>query len=150
MKSDHLIKWDYPNPFTIERCVTKEHIDRLGHTNNAVYVRWIEEVSWAHSEAIGIGIEVFQKLKKTMAVRKHSLEYLGSSYLGDIVQISNWITENNGKLRIQRTYQICRVSDGVTLLRGYTDFVCIDLTTGKPCRMPPEFIKNYTVIPVSG
>ena len=32
---------------------------------------------------------------------------------------------------------------GATLLRGLSDFVCINVETGKATRMPPEFIETY-------
>ncbi len=53
---------------------------------------------------------------------------------------------NDGRLRIDRRFQIRRKSDGETLLRALIHYVCIDLQTGKAKRMPPEFT-NYTVAP---
>ena len=32
---------------------------------------------------------------------------------------------------------------GVTLLRGRVRFACIELSTGKPRRLPTEFIEGY-------
>ena len=34
---------------------------------------------------------------------------------------------------------------GETLLRGLTDFVCINVETGRATRMPPEFVSTYTI-----
>jgi len=42
-----------------------------------------------------------------------------------------------------RHFQLVRPSDGTTLLRAQTTFVCIELSTGKPRRMPAEFIEGY-------
>ena len=39
-----------------------------------------------------------------------------------------------------------RVSDGRTLLRALIHYVCIDLDSGKPRRMPPEFVSSYQPI----
>ena len=36
-----------------------------------------------------------------------------------------------------------RPADGVTLLRARTTFVCIELSSGKPKRMPPKFLAGY-------
>jgi len=38
-----------------------------------------------------------------------------------------------------------RKSDGATLLRARTTFVCIELSTGRPKRMPEAFIEGYRV-----
>ncbi|MNT91856.1 hypothetical protein D3C72_2330240 [compost metagenome] len=42
-----------------------------------------------------------------------------------------------------RHFQLVRPSDNSTLLRAQTTFVCIELSTGKPKRMPAEFIEGY-------
>ena len=44
-----------------------------------------------------------------------------------------------------RRYQIVRESDGRTLLRGRTRWVCVALDSGKPRRMPPEFLQGYQI-----
>ena len=45
--------WDYPAPFTVNLTPQAQDIDGLQHTNNAVYVRWCEDIGWAHSEMPG-------------------------------------------------------------------------------------------------
>src|SRR5690625_4703792 len=45
------LEWDLPEPFVLEIEVEAAAIDEYGHANNADYLRWIEQVSWAHSEA---------------------------------------------------------------------------------------------------
>lgn len=42
-----------------------------------------------------------------------------------------------------RHFQLKRPSDNTTLLRAQTTFVCIELSTGKPKRMPAEFVEGY-------
>ena len=42
-----------------------------------------------------------------------------------------------------RNFQVCREADGATLLRGRVTFACIEISTGKPRRMPPVFIDVY-------
>lgn len=42
-----------------------------------------------------------------------------------------------------RRFQLKRPRDGVTLLRAQTTFACIELSTGKPRRMPAEFLDGY-------
>jgi acyl-CoA thioester hydrolase len=53
---------------------------------------------------------------------------------------------NDGKLRIERRFQIRRQSDGETLLRALLHYVCIDLHSGRARRMPEEFTR-YSVLP---
>ena len=63
------ITWDLPAPFTIDITVRAEDTERLGHANNVVYVRWLEDVSWAHIESLGMSwAPVRQKNSPTFSV----------------------------------------------------------------------------------
>ena len=39
-------------PFQQRRTATAADIDELGHVNNAVYVRWIQDIATAHWRAV--------------------------------------------------------------------------------------------------
>jgi len=49
----------------------------------------------------------------------------------------------DGKLTMERRFQLVRASDGATVLRGRWELVCIDISGGRPRRMPPEFLAAY-------
>lgn len=78
-----------------------------------------------------------------MAVVRHEIDYLAAAYEGEELQMGTWIVESDQKLRMDRQFQLVRPADGVTLLRARTTFVCIELSSGKPKRMPAEFIEGY-------
>jgi acyl-CoA thioester hydrolase len=78
-----------------------------------------------------------------MAVVRHEIDYLASAYQEDELQLATWIVEWDQRLKMTRRFQLKRPSDGVTLLRAQTTFVCIELSSGKPKRMPGEFIEGY-------
>ena len=40
--------------FDLEMTVQAQHIDRLGHVNNVVYVQWMQDVATAHIEQLGL------------------------------------------------------------------------------------------------
>jgi acyl-CoA thioester hydrolase len=44
---------------------------------------------------------------------------------------------------MERHFQLLRDSDGATLMRGRWQLVCIELGSGRPRRMPPEFCATY-------
>lgn len=137
------IKWDYPNPHCHDLRVAEADTDILGHTNNVSYLRWLEQVAWDHSNTLGLDWPEYQRLNRAMVVRRHELDYLAPSFAGDALIAATWISGNDGKLSLWRRYQLVRVSDGLTLLRGRTLFVCADLESGKPRRMPEEFVRGY-------
>ena len=135
--------WDLAKPFIIDLQVAPEDIDGLGHANNAVYVSWLERCAWRHSQRLGLDLTEYRRLDRAMAVSRHEIDYLASAYEGDELQLATWIVDCDQRLRMTRHFQLVRPCDGVTLLRAQTTFVCIELSTGKARRLPPEFLEGY-------
>lgn len=135
--------WDHPGPFTQALTPQAGDIDGLDHTNNAVYVQWCEKVAWAHSEALGLSLADYRKLDRAMAIRQGSYDYLLPSGLGEPLVLGTWLTGSDGKLAMQRRFQLRRLADGATLMRGRWELVCIEISSGRPKRMPPEFLQSY-------
>jgi len=137
------IDWDIPNPHLFHTEVSAEHIDGLNHTNNAVYVTWCEQCAWSHSAELGLNLAAYQKLGRAMAITHAEYFYLKASNLGDQIIAATWIVGWDKKLSMDRNFQIVRATDGATLLRANMRFVCIDIDSGRPRRLPPEFIAGY-------
>lgn len=137
------LPWDHPEPFTQAHRVEAADIDGLRHTNNTVYVRWCEQVAWAHSVALGLDLERYRALDRAMAITHSEFDYLQASREGDEVVAGTWITRWDRRLTMLRRFQILRPADGVTLLRGLMVFVCIEISSGRPRRPPREFIDGY-------
>ena len=135
--------WDRATPFIIDLQVGAEDIDGLGHANNAVYVTWLERCAWRHSQRLGLDLVEYRRLDRAMAVVRHEIDYLAAAYEGDELQLATWIVDWDQRLKMTRHFQLKRPSDNTTLLRAQTTFVCIELSTGKPKRMPAEFIEGY-------
>ncbi len=137
------MSWSLPDPFVIDIVVEPEDIDGLGHANNAVYVSWLERCAWRHSQSLGLDLAEYRRLDRAMAVVRHEVDYLASAYEGDQLQLATWIVESDQRLKMTRHFQLRRPADDLTLLRAQTTFVCIELSTGKPKRMPVEFVEGY-------
>ncbi len=137
------MSWDYPHPFLMTLAPGAGDIDGLNHTNNAVYVRWCEQIGWAHSESLGLGIDDYRRLDRAMAIRRGEYDYLLPTVLGEDLTLATWLVGGDGKLSMERRFQLVRTRDGATVLRGRWELVCIDISSGRPRRMPPEFIDTY-------
>ena len=135
--------WDYPTPFILETRVNPEDIDGLNHTNNTVYVKWCEQVAWAHSVSLGLDLERYRTLNRAMAIAHSEYDYLAASREGEDITVATWITDWDRKLTMHRRFQVIRPSDGVTLLRAGMRFACIAISTGRPKRIPQEFLEGY-------
>jgi acyl-CoA thioester hydrolase len=137
---------DYPNPFWKRFRVSADDLDGFHHTNNAVYLKWMDATVWAHTRHVGLTEEVCLELNRGMAVARHEIDYLSSARLDDEVVVFNWVSFNDERLRASRKLQIARLGDGKTLLRAKSHYVCTNLQNGRPARMPEIFKTAYKAI----
>lgn len=135
--------WDVGAPYVERVTVEPTHLDRFGHTNNVVYLTWLEKVAWGHSISLGLGFDAYERLNAGCVARRHELDYLLTTFAGDELLLGTWVHENDGRVSMWRRYQIIRAGDRRTVLRGQTQWVCVDMKTGRPRRMPPEFVAGY-------
>ncbi|AOY89015.1 thioesterase [Marinobacter salinus] len=139
MTDGYAIHWDLPDPFTIDITVGDEDTDRLGHANNVVYVRWLEDVSWAHIESLGMTWELHEATGKAMAITRTEIDYLAAANAGDHLILGTWLTGYDGRFRSGRQFQLVRPSDGKTLVRAVSTHACVNMRTQRPSRAPKEF-----------
>jgi acyl-CoA thioester hydrolase len=140
------VEWDHPEPFFVTVTATEAEVDSYGHVNNAVYLKWLERCAWAHSASVGLPEATCLALRRGMAVRSMRLEFLAPAHAGDEVLVGNWISANDLRLRATRRFQIIAPAKRKTLLRGEIDYVCLNLDSGRPARMPPAFVAVYAVM----
>jgi len=112
-------------------------IDTLGHVNNVAYVKWVQDVAVAHSEAVGLDFAAYQKLGAVFVIRRHEIDYLRSAILGDRIELRTWIADVMAA-KCMRATEVSRVSDGVVLAKGLTTWGYIDVATQRPTRIPDE------------
>ncbi len=135
--------WDHPKPFILTESVRTEHIDALAHTNNAQYVNWCMAAAWAHTTALGLGADTYRRLDRAMALTRAEYDYLKATHVGDTLLVGTWITDWNRRLTMTREVQIVNRTSSMTVLRARLQFVCIEISSGKPRRPPPEFVAGY-------
>lgn len=139
--------FDLPAPHITELTVEAADIDAYNHVNNAVYVTWCDRSAWEHSAALGLPIARCLEIDRGMAVVRTVIQYLRPALLGDLVHVATWIVPVDSRLRVRRRFQIKRTADDSTLARAEIEYVCIELSSGKPTRWPPEFRERYVSIP---
>ena len=137
------MNWELPTPFVIDITVDKQAIDDYDHVNNTEYLRWIERISWEHSQHLGLGIDDYRQHDRAMVVHRHELDYLAPAHIGERLQLATWIVGCDGRLTLTRRFQLKRISDSCTLLRARTRFACIELSSGRARRLPPAYVAIY-------
>lgn len=143
MMTDPVAEWDHPSPHTLRTVVRPADIDGLNHTNNTVYVKWCEQVAWSHSVALGLDLERYRELDRAMAITHSEYQYLQASREGDSIIAGTWIVDWDRRLTMTRHFQVIRMDDNATLLRAAMRFACIEVSSGKPRRLPKAFIEGY-------
>ena len=135
--------WELPSPYLAAVTVTAADIDAYGHVNNAVYMTWFDRAAWEHSAALGLPIEKCLQLDRGMAVLRSVIAYLQPAMLGERINIATWLLPADRKLRVRRRFQVRREDADSTLARSEIEYACIELSTGRPARWPPEFRERY-------
>ena len=143
MEQRQASQWDLPHPHVVEQTVTDADIDGLAHANNACYVIWCERCAWDHSHCLGLTVTDYRQLDRGVAIQRADYEYFHPAVSGDRLIIGTWLTACDNKLRLQRQFQIRHAKTGQTVLRGHWRLVCIKFSSGRPCRLPKQFIEIY-------
>jgi acyl-CoA thioester hydrolase len=141
------INYDLPTPHLLELGVEDTDIDAYNHVNNAVYVTWCDRAAWNHSTALGLPLSRCLEMDRGMAVLRTVISYLRPAVLGDSIVIATWLLPSDRKLCTRRRFQFVRPADGATLIRAEIEYVCIELSSGRPTRWPPEFKQHYIGFP---
>ena len=137
-------EWDFPSPFTQDIEVRQVDIDGMGHTNNASYVIWCERCAWRHSESLGLSIQDYQRLDRGVAIQHAEYDYFLPSFINDQLTVATWLVKCDGRLRLERRFQIVNRQTRETVLRGNWSLVSVVLSTGKVTRLPAQFVETYS------
>jgi acyl-CoA thioester hydrolase len=115
--------------------VTTADIDDLGHVNNVVYLRWVQEVAAAHwDDAAPLDL----KSKYAWVVLRHEIDYKNPAFLRDEVIGLTWVGAHNGP-RFDRFVKI-QCQDKV-LAEAKTTWCLLDAKSFKPVRIPQEILE---------
>ena len=126
-----------------EKIVVKpEHLDALGHVNNVIYVKWMQDVALAHSTVLGLDLDTFLALKHAMVASEHQVKYRKACVLGDKLILRTWLGELNA-LSSLRHYAFYRENDQEIVFQAQTRWVCVEIATGRVKRLSPTFTQAY-------
>jgi acyl-CoA thioester hydrolase len=124
------------NDFAITIQVQQTDIDDLGHVNNVVYVRWVQDVAAAHWNSL---TSQKPKLKYAWVVLRHEIDYISPALSNDIILATTWVGESNGP-RSDRYVHLTNKVTGELLAKAKTTWCLLDGLTLRPRRVPAEII----------
>ena len=116
-----------------------EHIDELGHVNNAVWVQWIQKVAVAHWDAVA---DAAHKDAYYWVVVRHEIDYLRPAYEGDLITARTFVGEAPRGARFDRFVEFTG-RGGQICVRSKTQWAIIDKSLGRPIRVPEQVIAPF-------
>ena len=125
--------------FTYPITARPEHIDELGHVNNAVWVQWIQEVALAHWYSFA---DPAHQDDYIWVVVRHEIDYLRPAYDSETLTGRTWVGEAPKGARFDRHMEFVG-GDGMVRVRAVTQWAIIDKAAGRPIRVPPEVVAPF-------
>lgn len=133
-------------PVRFERmfAVVPEDIDQLGHVNNVVYLRWVQEIAVAHWRAAA---PAQLQADVVWVVLRHEIDYQRPARTGDTVLGRTWVGDATGS-RFERFTEFSRPGSSEVLARARSVWCPLNARTGRPRRIDPA-LHDYFSEPVS-
>ncbi len=119
------------NKFAYPLTVTAADIDEMGHVNNVVYLRWVQDAAAAHWNHIAA-----PALKKTCAwvVVRHEIDYLQPARLSDSLIAYTWVGDHAGA-KSSRYVEIFHAVNHTKLATAKTTWCLLDAVSLRPKRI---------------
>lgn len=121
-------------PFRYPLQIHSDDIDALGHVNNVVYVRWVQEVAAAHWQKMATPE---QQQSMVWVVLRHEIDYHAPALPGDSIEGSTRVGNYQGA-RFERYVYLRQAHSGKLLAEAKTIWCLLDGATKRPVRVTPE------------
>lgn len=125
--------------FTLAITATQADIDELGHVNNAVWVRWIQQIATAHWEAVA---PPEHRAAYIWVVTRHEIDYRGNVSAGEQVIAETWVDTLPQGARFDRKVRFLG-PDGRVRVEAVTTWALIDRSTGRLLRVRPDIAAPF-------
>jgi acyl-CoA thioester hydrolase len=84
-------------PFAITVTAAAADIDELGHVNNTVYLRWVQDVATAHWRSVALAGHIDRYI---WVVTRHEIDYLRATLAGEVLTLTTWVGTPRGRASI--------------------------------------------------
>jgi acyl-CoA thioester hydrolase len=128
------------NAFTLITSVAPGDIDELGHVNNTVYLRWVQEVATAHWQALA-SVEDQQSI--AWVVVRHEIDYKIPAVSGDQILLRTWVGKAT-RLTFERFTEVLAQDDLRLFAKARTLWCPISTTTLKPTRVSAQLRAQFS------
>lgn len=124
--------------YSLTITATPADIDELGHVNNAVWVRWIQDIATAHWRAVA---PPEHQSAYVWVVTRHEIDYRGNVSAGETVTAETWVGEPKGA-RFDRHVRFTG-ADGKVRVEARTTWALVDAASRRLLRVTPEIAAPF-------
>jgi len=116
-----------------------EHIDELGHVNNAVWLQWVQDIAVAHWSAVA---SAEHQVAFVWVVTRHTIDYRGNIGPGETALAETFIPDPPKGARFDRCVGF-RDAAGREVVSARSTWVLLDRASGKPLRVRLEIAAGF-------
>lgn len=127
------------SPFERRFTATQADIDELGHVNNAVWVRWIQDMATSHWNAVADPAHIAAYI---WVVTRHEIDYRGNISAGETVTGRTWIEAEPKGAQFDRRVDFVDGS-GKKIVGANTTWAMLDKATGRLVRVRREIAAPF-------
>src|SRR5439155_12650768 len=122
--------------YTAHVTVRHDELDGFGRLHPAVYLRYLAHAAVEASAAVGYDAPWYARTGAMWIVRRSTFEVTRPARAGERLAIRTWV-EDFRRVRSHRRYAV-HGADGAPVLEALTDWVYVDVESGRPRRVPRE------------
>jgi acyl-CoA thioester hydrolase len=121
--------------------VRESDIDMMGHVNNVVFLRWVQDAAASHWFASAAPADQETLL---WVVLRHEIDYKHPAMLEDEIIAQTWVG-NASRRAFERHTELLRAADRRLLARARTLWCPIDRSTGRPTDVSEGVREQFSV-----
>ncbi len=130
------------NRFSRTFTALPEHIDVMGHVNNAVWVQWVQDMATAHWDAAA---RAEDQADFVWLVIRHEIDYRGNISVSETVTGETWIPDGAQGAKSTRRVEFTD-STGKVIVSANTTWAMLDRESGRLARVRPDVMAPFAQI----
>jgi acyl-CoA thioester hydrolase len=127
------------NRYILTFTARPEHIDVMGHVNNAVWVQWMEAIATAHWDTVA---PPEHKAAYAWVVTRHEIDYRGNIREGESAVAETFVPDGPSGAKFDRRVDF-RNQAGRVIVSARTTWAMIDRATGRLQRVPAAVAATF-------
>lgn len=128
-----------PRVYTHEFVVQPTEIDAMGHVNNVVYLKWVQDAAEAHW--LSKASDDIRK-KFSWVVLRHEIDYLSPAFEGQAIVATTWVDNFKG-VKSDRIVELSLKETDKILAKAKTTWCLLDAVTSRPKRIEQEIVDVF-------